>query len=124
MKSAPVYVITVLCNLLISLVLRSAFQLLYILFPLSFPCIYLTISTVPKMVLNMSIQSKNKFICFPCCLTQMYLFHFFGVLNNILIGIWNHGCLSLYTVGPSCHKGSEPNSLQIFFCLFSVFYIL
>jgi hypothetical protein len=67
------------------------------------------------MVLN--IQFRNKFLSFPFCVTQMCFFHFRGLMYNIWIGIWSHCHLSLYPVGRSCHKGSEPNISQVFFCL-------
>jgi hypothetical protein len=73
------------------------------------------------MVLN--VQLRNKFISFPHCVTQMCFFHSRGPRDNVLIGIWSHRHLSHYPVGRSCHKGSEPNSSQIFFCLISVSYI-
>ncbi|KAM7140687.1 olfactory receptor 1M1 [Molossus nigricans] len=83
------YVVTVVGNLLIILVISSDSHLhtpmYFFLANLSLVDFGLATNTVPKMLVN--IQTKSKFISYPCCLTQMYFFHFFGIVDSILIAV-------------------------------------
>ncbi|XP_076975675.1 olfactory receptor 1M1 [Tamandua tetradactyla] len=42
-------------------------------------------NTIPQMLVN--IQTRSKSISYPCCLTQMYFFHFFGIMDSVLIAV-------------------------------------
>ncbi|XP_005858268.1 PREDICTED: olfactory receptor 24 [Myotis brandtii] len=83
------YVITVVGNLLIILAISSDSHLhtpmYFFLANLSLVDFGLATNTVPKMLVN--IQTKSKFISYPCCLTQMYFFHFFGIVDSVLIAV-------------------------------------
>ncbi|XP_037010227.2 olfactory receptor 24 [Artibeus jamaicensis] len=83
------YVVTVVGNLLIILAISSDSHLhtpmYFFLANLSLVDFGLVTNTVPKMLVN--IQTKNKSISYPCCLTQMYFFHFFGIVDTVLIAV-------------------------------------
>nr|XP_010600762.2 LOW QUALITY PROTEIN: olfactory receptor 24-like [Loxodonta africana] len=80
--------VTAMGNLLIILAIRSDSHLqtpMYFVVNLSLVDFCLTTNTIPKMLVN--IQSREKSISYPCCLTQMYFFHFFGIIDSILIAV-------------------------------------
>ncbi|XP_045156005.1 mucin-16 [Echinops telfairi] len=83
------YVITAVGNLLIILAISSDSQLhtpmYFFLANLSLVDFCLATDTVPKML--MSIQTRSKSISYPGCLTQMYFFHFFGIMDSVLIAV-------------------------------------
>ncbi|XP_032990242.1 olfactory receptor 24 [Rhinolophus ferrumequinum] len=83
------YLVTVLGNLLIVLAISSDSHLhtpmYFFLANLSLVDFCLATNTVPKMLVN--IQTKSKSISYPCCLTQMYFFHFFGIVDSVLIAV-------------------------------------
>ncbi|CAK6445559.1 unnamed protein product [Pipistrellus nathusii] len=83
------YVITVVGNVLIILTISSDSHLhtpmYFFLANLSLVDFGLATNTVPKMLVN--IQTKSKSISYPCCLTQMYFFHFFGIVDSVLIAV-------------------------------------
>ncbi|KAM9687619.1 LOW QUALITY PROTEIN: olfactory receptor 1M1-like [Trichechus inunguis] len=81
------YVVTAVGNLLIILAISSDSHLhtpmYFFLANLSLVDFFLATSTVPKMLVV--IQTRSKSISYPCCLTQMYFFHFFGIMDSVLI---------------------------------------
>ncbi|XP_008592745.1 PREDICTED: olfactory receptor 24 [Galeopterus variegatus] len=83
------YVVTVVGNLLIILAISSDSHLhtpmYFFLANLSLVDFCLATNTVPKMLVN--IQTGSKSISYPCCLTQMYFFHFFGIMDSVLIAV-------------------------------------
>ncbi|XP_075392218.1 olfactory receptor 1M1-like [Tenrec ecaudatus] len=83
------YVITTVGNLLIILAISSDSQLhtpmYFFLANLSLVDFCLATDTVPKMLV--SIQTGSKSISYPACLTQMYFFHFFGIMDSVLIAV-------------------------------------
>ncbi|XP_036883977.1 olfactory receptor 7A17-like [Sturnira hondurensis] len=83
------YLITVLGNLLIILAVSSDSHLhtpmYFFLSNLSLVDICFTSTTIPKMLVN--IQTQNKAITYAGCITQMYFFLFFGVLDNFLLTV-------------------------------------
>uniref|UniRef100_A0A8D1MD10 Olfactory receptor n=1 Tax=Sus scrofa TaxID=9823 RepID=A0A8D1MD10_PIG len=83
------YVVTVAGNLLIILAISSDLHLhtpmYFFLANLSLVDFCLATNTVPKMLVNIQIRSKS--ISYPCCLTQMYFFHFFGIMDSVLIAV-------------------------------------
>ncbi|XP_036596904.1 olfactory receptor 24-like [Trichosurus vulpecula] len=83
------YLIILTGNLLIILAIGSDSHLhtpmYFFLSNLSFVDLCLATNTIPKMLAN--IQSKSKSISYVCCLTQMYFFHFFGIVDSILITV-------------------------------------
>uniref|UniRef100_G3UND6 Olfactory receptor n=1 Tax=Loxodonta africana TaxID=9785 RepID=G3UND6_LOXAF len=83
------YVVTAVGNLLIMLVISSDSHLYspmyFFLANLSLVDFCLATNTVPKMLAN--IQTRSKSISYPCCLTQMYFFHFFGIMDGVLIAV-------------------------------------
>ncbi|XP_016053479.1 PREDICTED: olfactory receptor 24 [Miniopterus natalensis] len=83
------YVVTVVGNLLIILAISSDSRLhtpmYFFLANLSLVDFGLATNTVPKMLVN--IQTKSRLISYPCCLTQMYFFHFFGIVDSVLIAV-------------------------------------
>ncbi|XP_068919508.1 olfactory receptor 1M1-like isoform X1 [Petaurus breviceps papuanus] len=83
------YLVTVTGNLLIILAIGSDSHLhtpmYFFLANLSFVDLCLATNTVPKMLAN--IQSRTKSISYICCLTQMYFFHFFGIMDSVLIAV-------------------------------------
>ncbi|XP_020864647.1 olfactory receptor 1M1-like [Phascolarctos cinereus] len=83
------YLVTVTGNLLIILAIGSDSHLhtpmYFFLANLSFVDFCLATNTVPKMLVN--IQSRTKSISYVCCLTQMYFFHFFGIVDSVLIAV-------------------------------------
>ncbi|XP_019575580.2 olfactory receptor 7A17 [Rhinolophus sinicus] len=83
------YLITVLGNLLIVLAVSSDSHLhtpmYFFLSNLSFVDICFTSTTVPKMLVN--IQTQSKVITYGGCITQMYFFLLFVVLDNFLLTV-------------------------------------
>ncbi|XP_019490002.1 PREDICTED: olfactory receptor 7A17-like, partial [Hipposideros armiger] len=83
------YLITVLGNLLIILAVSSDPHLhtpmYFFLSNLSFVDICFTSTTIPKMLVNIQIQSKV--ITYEGCITQMYFFLLFGVLDDFLLTV-------------------------------------
>ncbi|XP_074194816.1 olfactory receptor 7A17-like [Rhinolophus sinicus] len=83
------YLITVLGNLLIVLAVSSDSHLhtpmYFFLSNLSFVDICFTSTTVPKMLVN--IQTQSKVITYGGCITQMYFFLLFGMLDNFLLTV-------------------------------------
>ncbi|XP_036593965.1 olfactory receptor 24-like isoform X2 [Trichosurus vulpecula] len=83
------YLVTVTGNLLIILAIGSDSHLhtpmYFFLANLSFVDLCLATNTVPKMLVN--IQYRTKSISYICCLTQMYFFHFFGIMDSVLIAV-------------------------------------
>ncbi|XP_053527941.1 olfactory receptor 7A17-like [Artibeus jamaicensis] len=81
------YLITVLGNLLIILAVSSNSHLhtpmYFFLSNLSLADICFISTTIPKMLLN--IQTLNKAITYAECLTQMYFFVLFAVLDILLL---------------------------------------
>ncbi|XP_019490186.1 PREDICTED: olfactory receptor 7A17-like [Hipposideros armiger] len=81
------YLITVFGNLLITLAVSSDPHLhtpmYFFLSNLSFVDICFTSTTVPKMLVNIQIQSKV--ITYEGCITQIYFFTHFGVLDVCLL---------------------------------------
>ncbi|KAM5238801.1 olfactory receptor 1M1 [Ctenodactylus gundi] len=84
-----VYLVTVVGNLLIILAVGSDPRLhtpmYFFLANLSLVDLCLATDTVPKMLV--STQTKSKSISYPGCLTQMYFFHFFGIMDSVLIAV-------------------------------------
>ena len=83
------YVATVVGNLLIILAISTDSHLhtpmYFFLASLSLVDFCLATDTVPKMLVNIQIKSKS--ISYSCCLTQMYFFHFFGIMDSVLIAV-------------------------------------
>ncbi|XP_037018367.2 olfactory receptor 7A10-like [Artibeus jamaicensis] len=83
------YLITVLGNLLIILAVSSDSHLhtpmYFFLSNLSLVDIGFTSTTIPKMLVN--IQTENKAITYAGCITQIYFFLLFGVLDNFLLTV-------------------------------------
>ena len=83
------YLITVFGNLLIILAVSSDSNLhtpmYFFLSNLSFVDICFTSTTIPKMLWN--IQTQNKVITYEGCITQMYLFVLFAVLDDLLLTV-------------------------------------
>ncbi|XP_024416636.2 olfactory receptor 7A5-like [Desmodus rotundus] len=83
------YLITVLGNLLIILAVSSDSHLhtpmYFFLSNLSLVDIGFTSTTIPKMLLN--IQTQSKVITYAGCITQMYFFILFAVLDDILLTV-------------------------------------
>ncbi|XP_045347009.1 olfactory receptor 7A17-like [Leopardus geoffroyi] len=83
------YLVTITGNLLMILAIITDSCLhtpmYFFLSNLSFSDICFTSTTVPKMLLN--IQTQSKVITYEGCLSQMYFFMLFGVLDNILLTV-------------------------------------
>ncbi|XP_036090237.1 olfactory receptor-like protein OLF4 isoform X1 [Rousettus aegyptiacus] len=83
------YLITVFGNLLIILVVSSDSHLhtpmYFFLCNLSLVDICFTTTTVPKMLLN--IQTQSKVSTYKACITQMYFFTLFAVLDVFLLTV-------------------------------------
>ncbi|XP_043767105.1 olfactory receptor-like protein OLF4 [Cervus elaphus] len=83
------YLITVLGNLLIILAVCSDSHLhtpmYFFLSNLSFVDICFSSTTIPKMLWN--IQTQSKVITYEGCITQMYFFVLFAVLDNFLLTV-------------------------------------
>ncbi|XP_032159670.1 olfactory receptor 7A10-like [Mustela erminea] len=83
------YLITVVGNLLIILTVCSDSHLhtpmYFFLANLSFVDIFSTSTTVPKMLMN--IQTESKVITFAGCVTQIYFFILFAVLDVFLLSV-------------------------------------
>ncbi|MBZ3878858.1 Olfactory receptor 7A17 [Sciurus carolinensis] len=83
------YLVTVLGNLLIILARISDSHLhtpmYFFLSNLSFVDICFTSTTVPKMLVN--IQTQGKVISYAGCITQIYFFAIFVVLDNFLLAV-------------------------------------
>ncbi|XP_015344644.1 olfactory receptor 19-like [Marmota marmota marmota] len=83
------YLVTVLGNLLIIMATISNSHLhtpmYFFLSNLSFADIGLTTTSIPKMLVN--IQTHSKVITYAGCLTQIYFFILFCVLDNFLLAV-------------------------------------
>ncbi|XP_006877561.1 PREDICTED: olfactory receptor 7C1-like [Chrysochloris asiatica] len=83
------YLVTFTGNLLIILAIITDSHLhtpmYFFLSNLSFSDICFTSTTVPKMLLNIQMQKKH--IIYEECITQMYFFMVFGVLDNFLLTV-------------------------------------
>ncbi|XP_028377146.1 olfactory receptor 7A10-like [Phyllostomus discolor] len=83
------YLITMLGNLLIILAVSSDSHLhtpmYFFLSNLSLVDICFTSTTIPKMLLN--IQTQSKVITYAGCITQIYFFILFGMLDDFLLTI-------------------------------------
>ncbi|XP_070270063.1 olfactory receptor 7A5-like [Myotis yumanensis] len=83
------YLITVFGNLLIILAVSSDSHLhtpmYFFLSNLSLVDICVTSNTVPKMLVN--IQTQSKVITYEGCITQMYFFILFAVLDNFILTV-------------------------------------
>ncbi|XP_014386753.1 PREDICTED: olfactory receptor 7A5 [Myotis brandtii] len=83
------YLVTVLGNLLIILAVSSDSNLhtpmYFFLSNLSWVDICFTSTTVPKMLVN--IQTQSKVITYEGCITQMYFYTFFAVLDNFILTV-------------------------------------
>nr|XP_060489564.1 olfactory receptor-like protein OLF4 [Panthera onca] len=83
------YLVTILGNLLIILAVNSDSHLhtpmYFFLTNLSFVDICVTSTTVPKMLVN--IQTQRKVITYESCITQIYFFILFVVLDNFLLTV-------------------------------------
>ncbi|KAM5307245.1 olfactory receptor 7A10-like [Glossophaga mutica] len=83
------YLITVLGNLLIILAVSSDSHLhtpmYFFLSNLSLVDICFTSTTIPKMLLN--IQTQSKAITYAGCITQMYFFMLFAVLDDFILTV-------------------------------------
>ncbi|XP_008156177.2 olfactory receptor 7A5-like [Eptesicus fuscus] len=83
------YLITVLGNLVIILAVSSDSHLhtpmYFFLSNLSLVDICFTSTTVPKMLWN--IQTQSKVITYEGCITQMYFFILFAVLDNFILTV-------------------------------------
>ena len=83
------YLISVFGNLLIILAVNSDSHLhtpmYFFLSNLSFVDICFTSTTIPKMLWN--IQTQSKVITYEGCITQMYLFVLFAVLDDLLLTV-------------------------------------
>ncbi|XP_021107758.1 olfactory receptor 7A10-like [Heterocephalus glaber] len=86
------YVITVVGNLLLILATVSDTHLhtpmYFFLSNLSFVDISFTSTTIPKMLLN--IQTQSKVITYKSCITQMYLFLLFIILDILLLTVMSY----------------------------------
>ncbi|XP_006106494.1 olfactory receptor 7A5-like [Myotis lucifugus] len=83
------YLITVFGNLLIILAVSSDSHLhtpmYFFLSNLSLVDICFTSTTIPKMLVN--IQTQSKVITYEGCITQMYFFILFAVLDNFILTV-------------------------------------
>nr|XP_058146352.1 olfactory receptor 7C1-like [Dasypus novemcinctus] len=83
------YLVTLIGNLLIILAIISDSHLhtpiYFFLSNLSFTDICFTSTTIPKMLLN--IQTESKTITYENCLSQMYLFMLFGLVDNFFLAV-------------------------------------
>ena len=83
------YLISVFGNLLIILAVNSDSHLhtpmYFFLSNLSFVDICFTSTTIPKMLWN--IQTQSKVITYEGCITQMYFFVLFAVLDDLLLTV-------------------------------------
>ncbi|XP_008591076.1 PREDICTED: olfactory receptor 7A10-like, partial [Galeopterus variegatus] len=83
------YLVSVLGNTLIISAMISDSHLhtpmYFFLSNLSFVDICFTSTTIPKMLVN--IQTHSKVITYEGCITQMYFFILFGVLENFLLSV-------------------------------------
>ncbi|XP_030741354.1 olfactory receptor 7A17-like [Echinops telfairi] len=83
------YLVTFMGNLLIILIIvtdsRLHTPMYFFLSNLSFADICFTSTTVPKMLLNIQLQSKT--ISYEGCLSQIFFFMVFGRLDNFLLTV-------------------------------------
>ncbi|XP_040821832.1 olfactory receptor 7A10-like [Ochotona curzoniae] len=83
------YVICVIGNLLIILAILSATHLhtpmYFFLANLSLVDVCFTTTTIPKMLVNIQVQSRS--ISYAGCITQMFFFMIFGGLDNFLLTV-------------------------------------
>ncbi|XP_003796549.1 olfactory receptor 1I1 [Otolemur garnettii] len=83
------YLVTIFGNLLIILAIitdsRLHTPMYFFLFNLSLADVFLSSTTIPKMLVN--IHSQSRAIPFAGCLTQMYAFHLFGTMDSFLLAV-------------------------------------
>ncbi|XP_004715618.1 olfactory receptor 7A17-like [Echinops telfairi] len=83
------YLVTFTGNMLIILAITTDSHLhtpmYFFLSNLSFADICFTSTTVPKMLMNIQMQTKR--ITYEDCITQMYFFMLFGALDNFLLAV-------------------------------------
>ncbi|XP_004619489.2 olfactory receptor 24-like [Sorex araneus] len=83
------YLVTAAGNLLIIVAISTDPHLhtpmYFFLAHLSLVDFCLATNTVPKMLAN--IQTGSRAISYAGCLTQMYFFHFFGIVDSVLIAV-------------------------------------
>ena len=88
------YLISIFGNLLIILAVNSDPHLhtpmYFFLSNLSFIDVCFTSTTVPKMLWN--IQTQSKVITYEGCITQMYFFVLFAVLDALLLTVIAYDC--------------------------------
>nr|XP_006206315.1 olfactory receptor 24 [Vicugna pacos] len=127
------YVVTVVGNLLIILAIGSDARLhtpmYFFLANLSLVDFGLATNTVPRMLVSIQIRSKS--ISYPCCLTQMYFFHFFGIMDSVLIAVMAYDrfvaiCQPLHytTIMSPLLCGLLVGGPWVFSCLISLTHIL
>ncbi|XP_006206315.2 olfactory receptor 1M1 [Vicugna pacos] len=127
------YVVTVVGNLLIILAISSDARLhtpmYFFLANLSLVDFGLATNTVPRMLVSIQIRSKS--ISYPCCLTQMYFFHFFGIMDSVLIAVMAYDrfvaiCQPLHytTIMSPLLCGLLVGGPWVFSCLISLTHIL
>ncbi|XP_003461224.1 olfactory receptor 1M1 [Cavia porcellus] len=127
------YMVTVVGNLLIIMAISLDSHLhtpmYFFLTNLSLVDFCLATNTVPKMLV--SIQTKSKFISYPCCLTQMYFFHFFGIMDSVLLAVMAYDrfvaiCHPLHysTIMSPCLCGLLAGGPWVFSCFISLTHIL
>nr|XP_025721235.1 olfactory receptor-like protein OLF4 [Callorhinus ursinus] len=105
------YLITVFGNLLIVLAVGSDSHLhmpMYFLSNLSFVDICFTSTTIPKMLMN--IQTESKVIMYAGCVTQIYFFILFAVLDVFLLSVMAYDRFG-HLSPPALHDHHEPWAL-------------
>uniref|UniRef100_A0A8C8Z8S8 Olfactory receptor n=1 Tax=Prolemur simus TaxID=1328070 RepID=A0A8C8Z8S8_PROSS len=84
-----IYLVTIFGNLLISLAIvtdsRLHTPMYFFLFNLSLVDVFLSSTTIPKMLVN--IYTRSRAIPFAGCLTQMCAFHLFGTMDSFLLAV-------------------------------------
>ncbi|MBW03529.1 Olfactory receptor 24, partial [Eschrichtius robustus] len=126
-------VVVAMGNLLIILAISSDSHLhtpMYLfLANLSLVDFGLTTNTVHKMLVN--IQNKSKSISYSCCLTQKYFFHFFSIIDSVLIAVMAYDkfvaiCHPLHytTIMSPCLCGLLASDLWVFSYSISITHIL
>ncbi|ELW54138.1 Olfactory receptor 7G1 [Tupaia chinensis] len=84
-----IYLVTILGNLLIILAVSSDSQLhtpmYFFLCNLSFTDIWISTTTIPKMLVN--VQTQTQSITYKGCLAQLYFVLVFAALENFLLAI-------------------------------------
>ncbi|XP_055422503.1 olfactory receptor 1I1-like [Bubalus kerabau] len=85
----PMYLVTIFGNLPIILAIITDSHLhtpmYFFLCNLSLVDIFLSSTTIPKMLVN--LWTQRKLIPFAGCLAQMYAFHLFGTMDSFLLAV-------------------------------------